>query len=75
MGNGNIPQKRTAKPIPNVGAVRHIPVIYYKDITDELSKLFIRQLPIGTTYYALPAIKKAQILLREKNRVYQQEVW
>ena len=32
MGNGKIAEERAAEPVPNVGAVRRIPVIYYQQI-------------------------------------------
>ena len=32
MGDGQITQKRIAEPVPNVGAVRRIPVIYWREI-------------------------------------------
>ena len=39
MGDGQITQKRIAEPVPNVGAVRRIPVIYWREIKclDELN--------------------------------------
>ena len=32
MGNGKVAEERAAEPVPNVGAVRRIPVIYWREI-------------------------------------------
>ena len=33
MGNEKISKERTAEPVPNVGAVRRIPVVVWEEIT------------------------------------------
>ena len=60
MGNGEITKERIAEPVPNVGAVRRIPVIYWREIKS-LSEL--------------NSIVEQQSVVFENGKMYLKELW
>lgn len=64
MGDGQITQKRIAEPVPNVGAVRRIPVVVWEEIK-----------PGMTVHQCLSTIRQKQRcgvspIVREGNKIY-----
>ena len=71
MGDGQITQKRTAEPVPNVGAVRRIPIMVYKDVTNNLSAAYRGALTQGINY----SLSDGSYVVKEGNRVFKREIW
>ena len=71
MGNGEITKERIAEPVPNVGAVRRIPIVVYKDVTNNLSAAYRAALTQGINY----SLSDGSYVVKEGNRVFKREIW